>query len=35
MLKENIEDQDLDELFENLFDNDEHFVKLMAKCVVP
>jgi hypothetical protein len=24
-LKENIEDQDLEELSENLFDNDEHF----------
>jgi hypothetical protein len=34
-LKENIEDQDLEELSENLFDNDEHFAKLMAKCVVP
>ncbi len=36
ILKENIEDQNLKELFEDFFDNDEHFAKLiMAKCVVP
>jgi hypothetical protein len=34
-LKENIEDQDLEQLSENLFDNDEHFAKLMANSVVP
>ncbi len=32
ILKENIEDQNL----KDLFDNDEHFARLiMAKCVVP
>jgi hypothetical protein len=36
ILKENIKDQNLKEFFEYLFDNYEHFTRLiMAKCVVP
>ncbi len=36
ILKENIKDQNLKELFEDLFDNDEHFARLVvANCVVP